>query len=307
MKKLKPYLIACLAATVLALTVFAFEPVTYAAEVKISTERKQTDLLIGLSSMTAWAKQRMASLKGVEGMMDPEIYSLFVSSRSFAKELSAVHVEGFNCDYFHYLQHHHRQPWWTSLWERLNPQPEESRVLDIIQKNLRYKLYRKQYTMVIQVRDADPVVAALMTDSARVLLQKQITRYHIAKAENDLRDATRLKEQTRKKYQEAQTAYTRYADEEYNAQLPSASEKRQKLEKDRDNAFNTYNTACEQYIRAQALLQRRIPSFATVKAVSVPSQKAAPQWYAYWLPFVFIALVVTWWGQLYKKRTSWTS
>ena len=175
------YAATSLIAIVAALVVGNSIPPVYSAQVKISDEHKESDLLLGLNAFASLAKN---ALDDHEGLRQPTVYYRLVTTREFAEEMSTVRVEGYNTDYYHYILNNHKRPWWEKLAN--DDMPERERIITTIQENIRSKVYALYGTIVLQVRDQDPVVAAMLVDSLKSHLQKHMADYARDRAWRDL-------------------------------------------------------------------------------------------------------------------------
>ena len=78
---------AAAGALLLAIAISASLPKEYSAQVKISDERKETDILIGLNNFAAWARGTINERKGYRM---PEVYAMTVTTKEFAEEMAKV-------------------------------------------------------------------------------------------------------------------------------------------------------------------------------------------------------------------------
>ena len=211
----RTYAVAVAAAIILALAICASIPKSYSAQVKIANEKEETDLLLGLNSFASWAK---TALGDQEGLRQPEVYSMLVPTKEFAEEMAHKRIEPLHTDYYHHILDHHRTPWWESL---IAPALEDhERVIDIIQHSIRSKVSPKDKTTIIQATDQDPVVAALMADSARVLLQRHMADYARDRAHRDLEQAAVKLNQENERFVAARNEYARFRDTHNDLSTP---------------------------------------------------------------------------------------
>ena len=82
-------------AIVAALIICAGIPKRYTSQVKISDEHFETDLLIGLNNMAAWAK---GAINEHKGLRMPQVYYRLIGSPSFIEEMSQVRLENKGTD-----------------------------------------------------------------------------------------------------------------------------------------------------------------------------------------------------------------
>ena len=283
-----------------AFVVAAGIPDEYSAQVKISDERKETDILIGLNAFSAWARGAVNERKGLRM---PEVYAKTVTTREFAKMLGKVKVEGRGTDYYHYILKHHRDPWWTRLAQWAFGQKEESeRVTDIIQDNIRSESSSIYNTTVLQVTDQDPLVAAMMTDSVCKLLEQRLVRHQHQRAARDYYQAQIKTARAEAHFRKMQQTYINFTDGHADISSPAVQATADQLQKEYDEAFSNYNKELEQTRRALALLHKRPATFAILKNTTVPLRASEPATVGYVLSFLFVALTVTAWGILGRRK-----
>ena len=308
LKHWRIYAATASAAVLLAIAVCSAIPKSYSANVIIANEKEETDLLLGLNSFASWAKTAMDDQ---EGLRQPEVYSKLLSSTEFAEEMAHVRIPSLHTDYYHHLLNHHHTPWWQSL---LKPSADEhTRIIDMIRHNIRSKASSKYKTVTIQATDQDPLVAALMADSARVLLQRHMADYARDRAHRDLVQAVVKLNQEKERFIAARNEYVRFRDAHNDLSTPRVISMEEHLQKEYASAFTSYSKAMEQYRRNQALMGKFSYTFAVLSNATVPLHPAVPATTGYVLSFVFLALTLTTWAVLLqhairtsKEHSPWT-
>lgn len=295
-KHWRAYAITTAIAVILAIAICSAIPRNYSAQVIIANENEETDLLLGLNSFASWAKSAM---NDQEGLRQPEVYSMLVPTIDFAEEMAQVRIPPLHTDYYHHILNHHRTPWWQSV---LAPSADEhTRVIGIIRHNIRSKVSSKYKTTTIQATDQDPLVAALMADSARVLLQRHMANYALDRAHRDLRQAAVKLSQENERMMAARNEYARFRDTHADLSTPRAISMEEHLQREYANAFTSYSKAMEQYRRCEALTGKTSYTFAVLSNATVPLRPTAPATEGYVLSFVFIALTLTTWAVLIQR------
>ncbi len=291
----RTYAIVCSVALLLAVVTTISTPTNYAARVTIVDESKETDLLIGLSSMQAWLKGK---LKKNQGYKDIEIYAHHVMSRAFAEDMSRVKVEGYGMSYAQYLQAHHHRPWWEHLFlsdDDLDP-------IELINDNIKAEVKTKTFTMRIQVTDQDPVIAAQMADSVRLHLQAFVIGEQRKVAIQQYKNTTILIEQAEKRYREAQREYAAYMDSHQESLLREETTVEKALEQEYNKAYQAFNQAYLQHIRTKAFVNKPNYPFAILKGATVIDEPISPQFTTYLLVFLLIGVICASWSILLKKK-----
>ena len=291
------YAATSMGALLLALVIGKSIPPVYSAEVKVSDEHKESDLLLGLNAFASMAKN---ALDDHEGLRQPTVYHRLVTTREFAEEMSNVRVEGYDTDYYHYMLTHHKTPW----WERFSSDdtPEHDRVISLIRESIRSKVYALYGTIVLQVSDQDPVVAAMLVDSVRHHLQDHMAGYARDRAWRDLLTAQSEMEQAERRYTSARDEYVRFEDSHNDITSAKWASMEDHLMKEYETAFNDYSDKSLQYRRAKALVEKQSYTFAVLANATVPTEASSPFVPGYAMAFLFISLVVTTWWVLLKDR-----
>ena len=176
-------------------------------------------------------------------------------------------------------------------------------VISLINQRIRSKTSARYGTTVIQVTDNDPVVAAMMADSVRVHLQRHTAAFARQTALFDLASAQAKCEQAERRYLSARDEYAHYVDTHNDLVSGIASAEEDHLQKEYEAAFTAYEKACEQRLRAQALVDKFSFTFTVLTNATVPQSPTSPSALGYLLSFVFIALTVTTWILLGRKKS----
>ena len=289
------YAITCGITLLVALVITWCMPTMYAASVKIADEPKESDIIIGLTESNALQQNSNKALN------DHEVYPLILDSRKFINALANVHIN----DSMRYADHI-RQQMAQSVWHRVmfmfDAAPDTtSHILNYIQDCLRYNISVKYYTITLEVSDTDPVVAAMMVDSARVVLQRQINEHNTALNTVAYQHALEQRRAAAENYHDAQRKFAEYSDSHTDATNSTERSKLDELQKELDMAFSWYQNVSEQCSRAEAMLQKSSSTFAILKNATVPQTPSSPNTAAYLTALTFIAFVATTWYVLLRK------
>lgn len=292
------YAWSCSFAIIFACFVCLCIPSEYAAKIELSDEHRiSMDLSIGLSRMDMLTRQAQMY---EEGMKDPEVYTQLLKSSTFLGEFLNTKVEKYGTTYYEYLLHNNKLPWWSDLFTS----KDSSYVLSLLDDKIRYKLSIKYTTITLQVKDNDPEVAAVMVDSLRVLLAKKLYDDWMFTNKVGLEKTKLQRKEAGIAYHAAADAYSRYAQANGESELGGVVKKLAYLQKEKDDAFLTYNEACLKYNRYVFLMQRQVPYFTVLSRPTIPQSPCAPVWVAYVLAYSFIAFVLTTWFILYRNMSN---
>lgn len=260
----------------------------------------------------------------------PTIYPNLVGSPDFLIPLFETHVTSadgsIDTRYYDYLLKMQKHPfwWYPKAWvgqivmkirgEGIGGRPtgntDENKkefdsfwlnkmqrgVLEAMQANIRCNVDKKNDMITIIVNDQDPLIAACMADTVSQALQDFVTEYRTKKARTDADYYQKMVDEAYEAYQQAQWAYTAYADshigttqERYRAELSRLG-----------NVMNQkqaiYNTFQQQYIAATAKLQERTPIYTIIQSASVPDKASSPKRMLFVLGMlIFVTIILSFW------------
>ncbi len=274
------YLVITVLSAICAIVVYFLVPTYYSAHIKLCDEYKETDLSVGLNSLSAQLKDMLK--KGNSGVNDMEIYLKRLKSDDFARVLSSKQLDGRKISYGQHLGN--------------------SDTVEVIKNNLHYVYSSLNNSVTIEFKDKDPLIAAQMLDSVVVELQRYVTKSrhnstlaNAANAKKSCRDAKQA-------YETAQRNYAAFVESHSDAVLQQETQKIEFLKKEVDDKFALYQKSLEKYTRERLLLQRPYMSFAIVQNVTVPN-KPSKNVIAYVLAFVFMAnLLAFGWNTYIRKK-----
>lgn len=280
------YLITIIISLIVDAVICLALPSKYAAQVVISDEPKQTDILVGLNQFSAWVNNGTMPQNKL-GLDNAEVYPKLLKSPDFIQELSTIQLPEQNCTLAEYISK-----------DKDNPHEH-------INNNIQYSIKPFIHTITIQYTDKKPSVAYTVLDSLVFILQNRLKQRKVAINRQYLENAQNTLKEAEKKYKEIQQQYATFADMESDITLPSYQSKLSNIKKDRDNAFSLYQSAYQKVMRYEYLIRKENTSFSVVKQnykpVSPISPKPIPYFFAILLLF---SLINTWGLLLYNKMTN---
>lgn len=289
------YAISGLCAVTFACLICLSVPKEYAATMEITDEHKTTmELAVGLDPVEAMIRNvRLVE----EGMQNPETYSTVIESESFLNRMLHKRVEKYGMTYAEYLMTMNREPWWKEPF--VTRDSTYSR--ELLSDKIRYKLSGKYFTIKLQVKDNDPEVAAVMTDSLCTLLATFLEEHRTAVNNAKMEDALIRRREARKKYQETLRKYSAYAQAHMESGTAGDNAIIEGLAAERDNDFKMYNEACMKYEHYKLATDRKQPYFTVLYNPTIPTEPCSPTWVGYIMAYLFIAWTCTTWWILYKN------
>ena len=281
----KQYIISTTIASVIAMVVWFIVPKEYAAQVKLSDEYKETDLAVGLTKMAARMRSTGSQNEGINNI---ETYAKILSTEDFLKAIEETKIPGKDITYGSWAIKQKR------LWQTTD-------TFELVKEKLSFNVSRKQQTLYIQFKDADPVVASKMLDIVVKTLQATITDTRRKSAENYYHYLQKERTRAEKEYREAQHAYAVFSDSHLFLQSEKEKMEFQKLEKDISTKYKAYKSISDNCSRQYALMTRTYFSFAVVKPNTVPVESDSNPT-IYLAAFVILGLLFAKGWLLYEER-----
>ena len=256
----------------------------------------------------------------------PTLYPDWMKSTDFVASLFDIKVKRDSdrqaMTYYEYLRDYQKLPIWEEARRgffglfssdkekkrKIEPlnlfrlTPEQKSVMGMIVGNVVCQVDDKSAVISIDVKDQDPVVAAMVADSVRSLLQQSLTEYRTSKARHDLAYIQQLYKEAKKSYERSCDLYADYVDSNRDIILESVRQKQTKLENEMQLRYNNYNAVSAQLLAAQAKVQETTPAFTTLERATVPMWIAGPNRRLIVILCTFLAFVfVTVWV-MYKAN-----
>ena len=259
----------------------------------------------------------------------PTLYPDLMKSTDFVTSLFDIEVKRDSdrqaMSYYEYLRDYQEQPIWIEALKgffglfmsgekekkerepldlfRLTP--EQKGVMGLIVQNVVCMVDKKTEVISISVKDQDPVVAALVADSVRGILQNNLTEYRTNKARHDLAYIQRLHKEAKQNYERSCEIYADYVDSNHDIVLESVRQRQTRLENEMQLHYNNYNTLSAQLLAAMAKVQEKTPAFTTLERATVPMLKAGPNrkmavFLCTLLSFIFVTVWIMYKEGLFK-------
>ena len=284
-------------AAILGLIIAFTTPKTYKSSVMLAPEESGAGFSGSISSLASMIGMNMKLGQSGDAIY-PELYPDLMSSTDFVVNMFRVKVQtqkgDVKCDYYTYLTKHQpialvdypkialakiikglkpaeqkskrqdgaRTPLWLSK--------DEDEVAQVISHKIECQVDKKTNVITITAEDNDPLVAALIADSAKAHLQEAITVYRTQKSRIDLDYMQKLFNEAKAQYDKARQTYASYADANQDVMLQSYKMKEEDLENEMQLKYNIYQQVVEQLQLAKAKVQERTPAFTTIQSASVP-------------------------------------
>jgi len=292
-------------------------PRKYTVIVSLSPESGQS-ASGGLSSITSMLG--ISSLGNSDEALNVSLFPELIKSTPFILEMLDVKVHTKNEDSLVTLSDYmkkQKSPWWntvmgipskiTKSFKKSSPvtpteqkkegplflTPDEHGKIKQLKACLSAKTDKKTNITQIKVELQDPIAAAITADSAMAKLQAYITEYRAKKATEDCIYLQKLYNQRKQEYYIAQKKYASFSDANRNIVLQMTKLETERLQNEKDLAYQVYSQISTQLQLAQAKVQEAKPVFAIVEPASVPLYPSSPNKPLIIIAFIFLSFIST--------------
>lgn len=275
----------------------------------------------GLGALASMAGINIGnSASGVDAL-GPSFYSDIVASTPFLVELFPMEVKDDDKELdktlYEYIRDDQSYPWWRYLMSPgmalgavrslfsskddaaemrqemdIDPQrltPEQSGVAGAISSKIKVENDNGMTSITVSMQD--PMVSAQVADSVMSKIQQYITDYRTNKARKDLEFTEKMYDEAEANYRTKQDEYAHFVDANQNIILQSFRTEQERLQNERDLAYNVYNTVAQQLQTAKMKVQETKPVFAVIQSAVVPLSASKPNKMLIVVAFIFLALV----------------
>ena len=297
--------ISCGIAFVISLIIAFSIPKEYTTNVVLAPESSDNKSVTG--GLSALAAAAGVGLGSSQDAVYPKLYPEIMKSLPFVVSLFDVDVktsDNQEVTVKEYLENDIKSPWWsviTNLPRNIigalssddnadaaggdaskGPDPfklsrKETMLARSIQGRVTGAFDRKTSIVTISVTMQDPMVAAMLADTAVNHLRGYVTNYRTSKARKDMEYLEQLNNEARANYYAAQQRFADYLDTHQGIVLNSARTVRDRLENEAMVAFNLYNQTTQQLQLAKAKVQEETPVFAVITPSTVALKPSAPR------------------------------
>ncbi|REL37544.1 hypothetical protein DYD21_07060 [Rhodohalobacter sp. SW132] len=150
-------------------------------------------------------------------------------------------------------------------------------LIDNIRNRISVRLDEETGLLTTRVTLHDARAAAELNRHLIELLKEYVTQYRIEKTSQDLEFVEEQHASARERFEERQIALADFRDANISLATARAQTELERLQDEKDLAFNLYSSLSQQLEEARLRLQEQRPVFSVVQAVNVPSDKISPR------------------------------
>ena len=178
---------------------------------------------------------------------------------------------------------------------------KESQKIESLKKKIVASVDKKTSMTSVTATFQDSKVAAVVADSVVKKLQEYIIDYRTSKSKEDCLYLEKLFKERQQEYYVAQKKYADYMDSHDNIILQSVRTEQERLQNDMSLAYQVYSQVASQLQVARAKVQEEKPVFAVVEPAVVPLEPSGTSKKIYVLAFVFLAVCIVIFWNLFGK------
>ncbi len=270
----------------------------------------------GLGALASMAGINLGSSVTGTDAIGPTFYSDIVASTPFLVDLFSIRVKddeaGIDETLYEYMRDDQSRPWWSYLSpgkligsvmslfsskeepseSSIDPQRltrKQAGVATAISDKITVENDKTMISISVSMQSAE--ISAQVADSVTSKIQQYVTDYRTNKARKDLEYTEKMYAEAEEDYRAKQSEYARFVDANQNIIMQSFLTEQERLQNERDLAYNVYNTVAQQLQAAKMRVQETKPVFAVIQTATVPLVPSKPRKTLIVVAFIFVAFV----------------
>ena len=150
-------------------------------------------------------------------------------------------------------------------------------LIDEIRSRITVNLDEETGLLTSRVNLHDARASAELNRHLIELLKQYVTQYRVEKLQQDLEFVEEQHANARHRFEETQLNLAEFSDRNVTLSSARAQIELERLQDEKDLAFNLYSSLSQQLEEARMRIQEQTPVFSVVQAVNVPSDKSSPR------------------------------
>lgn len=312
----KTVLTWCVVGAVIGLVAGFSIPKTYRVNAILAPETQQR---IG-SGVSSIASMMGVSLDNSMDAIDVDMYPDVITSTPFLFNLLDLEVKTrdgeIQTTLKDYVVNYQKQPWWNhvlgapgkaihwavglvkpkkeempadSVLNMANLPKEERMAMRYLGSIINVDVDKKTGKTHLSLEMQDPYVAATVLNAVLENLKTYMSDYRTSKSRQDVENLTKICEERKQEYYDAQMAYAKATDANKNVVLNSTRADLQRMQQEVTLAYQVYSQVATQLEGARIKVQQSKPVFVVLEPVTVPLKKCAPSKAKMLVLFTFLA------------------
>jgi uncharacterized protein involved in exopolysaccharide biosynthesis len=165
-------------------------------------------------------------------------------------------------------------------------------LIDGIRSRITVNLDEETGLLTSRVNLHDARASAELNRHLIELLKQYVTQYRVEKLQQDLEFVEEQHTNARQRFEETQLNLAEFSDRNISLASARAQIELERLQDEKDLAFNLYSSLSQQLEEARLRIQEQTPVFSVVQAVNVPSDKSSPRRGRITILSLFIGVVI---------------
>lgn len=153
---------------------------------------------------------------------------------------------------------------------------EQQEMVDDLRSRISVNQDQDTGLLTAKVKLQDARAAAEMNRHLIELLKEYVTDYRIEKARQNVEFSEQQRGEAEVRFERTQLALAEFLDANRNINTARLETELERLQDEKNLAFDIYNSLSQRYEEARITLQEQTPIFKVVQAVSVPSKRSEP-------------------------------
>jgi uncharacterized protein involved in exopolysaccharide biosynthesis len=174
---------------------------------------------------------------------------------------------------------------------------KQMELIDEIRSRITVNLDEQTGLLTSRVNLHDARASAELNRHLIELLKQYVTQYRVEKLQQDLEFVEEQHTNARQRFEETQLNLAEFSDRNISLASARAQIELERLQDEKDLAFNLYSSLSQQLEEARLRIQEQTPVFSVVQAVNVPSDKSSPRRGKIVILFLIIGISI---GVVYK-------
>lgn len=271
-------------------------PKQYTSTIKIAPEGESKNL--GATAGALASMMGVASSTSSDGINE-KVYPEIIKSTPFLLEFAPIEVDfdGRKMPLSDYILEYTKRPWWSYVigfpsqaigWIKsigstesemqsiANSPAIQYGFAGMLGNGLKVETDSKIGIITITSTFQDSKITKTISDSLIVKLQRYMSNYRTAKTRNTLESTTQLLDEAKSRYYVADEEYARALDRNQNLISKRAEVAIERLQNERDLAYQVYLQLAQQVESLNIKLQEEIPVATIIEPATTPISPSAP-------------------------------
>lgn len=282
---------------VVGLIVAISTPKQYTSMVKIAPESQSKDLGSSVGMLASMIG--VGTSAGYNGINE-KIYPEIMKSTPFLMEFAPIEVEykGEPMPLSNYILKHTQKPWWSYVigfpgraigWVSSigkdvadtltieNSPAIQYAFVEMLSSGIQTKIEEKLGVITITSTFQNAKITKMVSDSMIAKLQRYMGNYHTTKTRNTLETTIELFDDAKSRYYVVDEAYAKAQDSNRNLISRRAEVAIERLENERDLAYQLYSQLAQQVESLRIKLQEETPVATIIEPATTPNDPSAPR------------------------------